>query len=217
MLRFSLFGFPISVHWMFWLVMALLSPFLNAGTPQGFQMLLLWILAGFVSIVIHELGHTFMQRRFGARTPHIHLYAFGGLAMADGRFTRQQHIIISLAGPLLQIVCGLLIKALLANSTGDHWAIRTFLWSFQLVSIFWGIFNLVPIYPLDGGHVLLRFLGPGRERTTFMIGAVLAAIGAVYMLVVTRSIWNTLLFGALAWENFQRAQGQQPPPMFSPR
>jgi stage IV sporulation protein FB len=217
MLRFSLFGFPITVHWMFWLVMAFLSPWLSVNNTRGFQMLLLWVLAGFVSIVIHELGHAFMQRRFGARAPHIHLYAFGGLAIAEGRFTRQQHIIVSLAGPLLQIVCGLLVKALLDSSSGDHWAIQGFMWSFQVVSIFWGLLNLVPIYPLDGGHVLLRFLGPSRERTTFMTGAVLGAIGAVYMLVATGSIWNTLLFGVLAWENFQRAQGQQPPPMFSPR
>lgn len=215
MLRFSLFGFPVTVHWMFWVALAILGGGLRANGPQAFQFLLLWVLAGFVSILIHELGHTFMQRRFGARA-QIMLYAFGGLAIPDRSFTRKQDIIVSLAGPVVQIVIGLAVGELVRHSTGDAWQILAFLHSFYTVSIFWGLLNLVPIFPLDGGHVLLNTLGPRNEKLSYLIGVACAAALALYMLLVWKSIWNTVFFGALAWQNFQRSQGQTPPPFMRP-
>src|SRR3954453_21612656 len=60
MLRFSIFGFPVTVHWMFWVVIAILGGGLDSGNgPKQFQALLLWMVAAFISILIHELGHTF--------------------------------------------------------------------------------------------------------------------------------------------------------------
>ena len=232
MLRFKLFGFPISIHWMFWVMTALLGGGLSASSPAEWQALLMWMVAAFLSILIHELGHTFLQRHFGARA-QILLYAMGGLAIPDRGFNRGQHIIVSLAGPAVQIAVGFLAWAGLNAYVGNplSWdAIRfashglmgsvplpiVFGASFVLVSIFWGLFNLVPIMPLDGGHILLRILGPGREKTVWMIGLVCASAFALYMLLVWKSLWNTALFAMLAYENFQRMQGQKPPPFMHP-
>ena len=215
MLRFSLFGFPISVHWMFWLVVAMLRGGGSASSPEDFQALLLWVAAAFVSILIHELGHAFLQRHFGGR-PQILLYAFGGLAMADRGFNRGQDIMVSLAGPAVQILCGLAMKQLLNHSTGDAWQVKVFLLSFYQVSIFWGLFNLVPIFPLDGGHVLRSWLGPRREKIAYLVGVACAAAFGLYMLLVWKSLWNTLLFAMLAWQNFQRYQGETPPAFMRP-
>lgn len=215
MLRFSLFGFPVSVHWMFWLMVAMLGGGMSADTPREFQALILWVLAAFISIIIHELGHAFLQRRYGARA-EIHLYAFGGLAIANRNFTRTQDILISLAGPVVQILCGVLIGQLLRHSSGDAWPVTVFLASFYTVSIFWGLFNLVPIFPLDGGHVLRSLLGPRNEKLAYLVGVICAAGFAVYMLLVWKSMWNTILFAMLAWQNFQRFQGEAPPPLMRP-
>ena len=67
MLRFSFFGFPVAVHWMFWVSAALLGGGLDAYTPRKLFDLALWVAAAFVSVLLHEFGHTLMQRRYGAR------------------------------------------------------------------------------------------------------------------------------------------------------
>lgn len=232
MLRFSLFGFPVTIHWMFWVMAAVLGGGLNAKTPQQWQTLLVWVVAVFVSILVHELGHTFMQRRFGARA-QIVLYAFGGLAIPDRGFTRGQHLVVSLAGPLVEITLGVVAWLILNLWAGGHvpWiylkamtfvgvgqvpVLAVFVACFAFASIFWGLFNLVPIMPLDGGHVLSRLLGPGRQNMVWIIGFLCAAGIAVYMLLVWRSLWNTILFGLLAWENLQRLMGKGSPPFLHP-
>jgi stage IV sporulation protein FB len=119
-LNFSLFGFPIRVHPFFWLF-GLISG-LSTNDPH---FLVIWICVLFVSILIHELGHAFMIRRYGRRA-HIVLYAMGGLAIEgssdpyDYEFTPrarspQEQILISLAGPAAQFaLAGLVIAALYA-------------------------------------------------------------------------------------------------------
>lgn len=215
MLRFSLFGFPIAVHWMFWVNTALLGGGLNASTPRQMQMLAIWVLAAFVSVLIHELGHTFMQRRYGARA-QILLYAFGGLAIPDRRFNRGQDILVSLAGPIVQIAFGFIARELLTHSSGDAWPVVAFLDSFALVSIFWGVLNLAPIHPLDGGHVLLGVLGPRNARLAFTIGMVCAVVLALWM-ASRGSIFSVLFFGMLAYENFQRSRGMDSGSILHPR
>ncbi len=216
MIRFKLLGFPITVHWMFWVVLGILGSNLAQGR-DGILKLALWVVAGFISVLIHELGHTFLQRKFGAR-PQIILYAMGGLAVPDRGFTRTQHIIISLGGPLLQIAVGLAARELLRHSSGDSMPVVVFLFSFQWISIAWGLLNLLPIYPLDGGQVLRGILGPQREKQAYLVGMVLAVGLGIYVLTRPHpSVWNAMMCGLLAWDNFQRWQGQTPPASLNPR
>jgi Zn-dependent protease len=124
-LNFSLFGFPVRVHPLFWLIGVLLG---FHGSADGIS-IITWLLATFVSILIHELGHAFMIRRFG-REAHIVLYAMGGLAI-EGRprssdpfgnpweshtpsysqraRTPNEQILISAAGPGIQLMLAAVI------------------------------------------------------------------------------------------------------------
>lgn len=224
MLRFSLFGFPVAVHWMFWVNTALLGGGLNASTPREMQGLLLWVAAAFLSVLIHELGHTFMQRRFGARA-QIMLYAFGGLAIPDRNFAGSQRLVISLAGPVTQFIAGFLMKQLIQHSTGDVWFVQEFLESFWEISILWSLFNLLPVFPLDGGHVLDTLLGPTQHRLTLIIGIVCAAAVALFVFVASSSPalaaivpspfnrylhpLNALIIGFLGYTNVQRLRGDR--------
>jgi stage IV sporulation protein FB len=129
-LDFSVLGFPVRIHPFFWLVGFLLG--FSGGRDAGIQ-LLLWFIAFFVSILIHELGHALMIRRFG-RSAYIVLYAMGGLAI-EGRpkdfgfgspwsfdsytdfqprqRSPQEQILISAAGPGIQFVLlGVIIAAI---------------------------------------------------------------------------------------------------------
>ena len=112
-LRFSVAGFPIRVHPLFWLIAILFGS--SAGSPAK---VLAWIIAIFVSITIHELGHAFALRRNGVESEII-LHAAGGLTVPEsvswgGRsanvaISPNQQIFISLAGPFT----GFLFAALL--------------------------------------------------------------------------------------------------------
>jgi stage IV sporulation protein FB len=118
-LNFQVLGFPVRVHPLFWLVGLLLGA---SGSTEPI-LLVIWFVALFVSILIHELGHALMIRRFG-RDAHIVLYAMGGLAI-EGRpqgdfgnpwsfdsYTQWQprprgpreQILISAAGPGIQLL-----------------------------------------------------------------------------------------------------------------
>jgi len=124
-LNFQVLGFPVRVHPLFWLV-GLLLGFSGGGENAGIY-LLIWFVALFTSILVHELGHALMIRRFG-RQAHIVLYAMGGLAI-EGRprdsfgfssfdpytpyqpraRTPNEQILISAAGPGIQFVFAALI------------------------------------------------------------------------------------------------------------
>ena len=131
-LNFQVLGFPVRVHPFFWLVGLVMG---LSGRPSGIEMVI-WIFAMFVSILIHELGHALMIRRFG-RDAHIVLYAMGGLAI-EGRPQSQygspwslesytgyrpprqrlpaEQILISAAGPGIQFaLAGLIIAGIYAT------------------------------------------------------------------------------------------------------
>ncbi len=126
-LDFRVFGFPVRIHPLFWLVGVLIG--FHGGQDAGIH-LLIWLVVFFTSILIHELGHALMMRYFG-RQSHIVLYAMGGLAIEGrpmdfgfgspwsvGSYTNFQprqrtpheQILISAAGPGIQFVLlGLII------------------------------------------------------------------------------------------------------------
>lgn len=79
-------------------------------SATDFCRVLLWTISLFLSILVHELGHAFIRRKYGA-FPVIHLHGLGGLATFPGmRFSRRQHIAVTAVGPLAEV-------ALFANET----------------------------------------------------------------------------------------------------
>lgn len=97
-LYFRLAGMPVRIHPFFWVSTLIIGISGGGSTPPA--ELLVWFVAVFVSILIHELGHAVVQRRYGGH-PRIVLHGFGGLAICDDcdRSTSSQ-ILISLAGPM---------------------------------------------------------------------------------------------------------------------
>src|SRR5947209_4909691 len=102
-LRFRLFGMPVRVHPFFWLFSAILGwPVINE--PDGFLLLIIWVVCCFLSILLHEFGHVWMGAVLGSRDSYIVLYSFGGLAVGSRELPhRWQRILVSLAGPGLQL------------------------------------------------------------------------------------------------------------------
>ena len=103
MFRFTIFGIPVEVEPWFWLVMAFIGGALGAlsgNSPDAYLGVILFMMAGFVSVLVHELGHAMTGLKLGGGRVWIRLWAFGGLAYQQGgRFDRQRRCAMILAGP----------------------------------------------------------------------------------------------------------------------
>lgn len=210
MLRFRLFGIPYEIGVQFWIFTALLgSTLLN--TPNGPLKLVLWVVCALLSIVVHELGHAVVGRRFGAQS-YVLLYGLGGLTYLPGAYlTRGRSILVSLAGPAMGFALWLVVRALagfllggsVLDGVGDtaYLVISTAIKFLIYMNLYWTILNLLPILPLDGGQVLRDVLGPTQLTTARIIGAVFAAVVCV-LAALGGQIFLAIFFGALAYSNF---------------
>ncbi len=209
MIKFRLFGFPVQVQPFFWLLCLLLGMNeLQRGGTDGIGRFLLMVVIVFGSIIIHELGHAFARKKSGAPHSEITLHGFGGLCSGPGQFTRGQSIFISAAGPLANLVIGVIVWVLAINlGSTDPWVLFAVGWLLW-VNVGWAILNLLPIYPLDGGQILAGIAGPRNLRLVVWTSLILSVAFAFFGL--TRGfLFAGILFGLLAWGNWQRLQGQQ--------
>jgi Zn-dependent protease len=124
-----------------------------------------WILGGFtalfitVSIVVHELGHSYMAGIMAIPIERIHLYLFGGMAELQHRPHKAgQEFWIAIAGPvaslLLSGVAWLVSELVFTPAHMPYYFFR-FL---AIINLLIGLFNLLPIFPLDGGRILRSLL-----------------------------------------------------------
>ena len=180
-----IFGFPIQIRPGFALFMLLIV--VVNGVPMG-----PW-LAGSVAFftLFHELGHAIAARRTGA-TARISLDFLAGYAsFAPTRpLKRWERAGISLAGPFTQVALGCAVLIALGVNPLVHDQFAADYWSF---AIWWagpaiGVFNLIPVLPLDGGTIaaeIIDFFAPGRGRAVMVqLSPPLTAIGFVAMVFV---------------------------------
>ncbi len=194
-IRFRLGGIPIRIEPWFWLMGLVLGASLTGAR------LPLWMGVVFLSILVHELGHALSARFFGARS-HIRLYSFGGLTIPDRRLTRWRNIAMTLAGPFAGFALAGVVFAVTPLLPADQpllvWTAQQLLY----VNIFWGMMNLLPVPPLDGGHVVQGILGPRRVELAHWIGLVTAGLVALAALRFSQ-VYLALMFGFLAFQNVQ--------------
>ena len=230
-LRFSIAGIPVRVHPLFWLIALLL------GSSGGLLQIVIWIFVVFISIVIHELGHALAFRWYGLRSqillhfsggltiPEVSPWGSGYASVAIGPV---QQILISLAGPGAGfLLAGLIIVGvqLLGGSVANNYlfgllplptsatlpfggfTMSIFLTMMLWVNVFWGLINLLPIYPLDGGqvarNVLLMYDPIGGVRKSLWLSVIAGGLMALAGFVLFRSMYTALLFGILAFQSYQ--------------
>jgi len=167
----------------------LLVFFLASGVMPSWLETIALVVAVFGSILLHELGHALMARRYGIETADITLYLFGGVARLE-RMPRSPgpELLIALAGPAVNFAIVLALAGLtgLADFVGIPYP--ELVTSLLKINLGLGLFNLLPVFPMDGGRVLRAILsGPlGRVRATEIaatLGRVIAVVGAAYFLV----------------------------------
>lgn len=158
-----LFGIDIYLHWSFVLVplFVLYSSWtLGRGlTTTGLSLLL--TLALFGCVLLHELGHALMARRFGIQTRDIVMLPIGGLARLE-RMPRKpiQEFLIAIAGPAVNVaIAGILLISMapfmsMRDLLTPGLAGSSFFVSLMLANVILVLFNLLPAFPMDGGRVL---------------------------------------------------------------
>ncbi len=205
MIRFRLFGIPFGISPAFWIGSAILGSNFAHG-EQGLALLAIWVACVFVSILLHELGHALMARRFGV-TPYITFQLLGGTTfMIGGSLTRPQALLVTLAGPVAGLATWALVRYPVIGLLRQTSGVGTFTVaavSFLLfINLYWTLFNLLPILPLDGGKVVLGLLGPNRQRAVQMLGGIVAVVMCL-LAVKWGQIYLAFFVGMLALENFR--------------
>ena len=203
MVRFTIFGIPVQVQPFFWITLVLIGGGLNANSPSSILNVGLFTIAGFVSVLVHELGHALTARKFGAHS-EIVLQAFGGYAAYSGvRLTRPQSFAVTAAGPGIQILLGLAIYFAIPFLPKVNQNAAYFIVTLMGISFFWAVLNLLPILPLDGGRMLDAILGPERIRTTLWITIIVASLLAIIALKTGTGFLLPILLGMFAWQASQ--------------
>src|SRR5687768_10528287 len=162
-LRFSLFRIPVTISPFFWVTAALLGFRLVYKEPGGPANLIAWVLCVLISILVHEFGHALTMRAFG-HWPEVVLHHFGGFATFRGRETPGKSLLITAAGPGVQFLLFFTVAAVwfwLKSSERlpeSGTPLDTVLISMLEINFLWPLLNLLPVFPLDGGRILLSLL-----------------------------------------------------------
>jgi stage IV sporulation protein FB len=233
-LRFSIAGVQVRVHPLFWLVALLL------GSSGALIEIPIWIFVVFASVLIHEFGHAMAFRFYGMRSqillhamggltiPEAAPWGTGWASVAP---SPKQEIVISLAGPfsgflfavfimlvsvfaggslLTSKLFGFLPLPLTAIMPFGGTILSIFISMLLWVNIFWGLFNLLPVYPLDGGQVarniLIHYDPMDGVRKSLWVSVITGGLLAIAGFVVFHSVYIALLFGLLAFQSYQSLQ-----------
>ncbi len=205
MFSFKLFTIPIRVEPWFWVTMAFIGYNVHAGKPVVFT--LVFMTAGFISILVHELGHALTVRKFGLPT-EITLHGFGGYAtFPPGKLTRLQSFLVTAAGPGLQVALAILVLTLHHFiPVPSRSLLSVLVTNLVFVSIFWAIFNCLPVYPLDGGQMMSAVFGPRREHLVYLTSIFVAVFIGLMSFILLGQLMLPIFMALFAWQNWQMHQ-----------
>lgn len=209
-------GIRIYIHWSFWwltlyvLISGLGDGFRNAISSVGF------LFAVFGCVFLHELGHAFSGRWFRVPTQDITLLPIGGLArMGSIPAGPKAEFVIAICGPLVNVAIAVLLYLFFPIKIPDAGGFSISELSpptqMFLVNVMLAVFNMLPVYPMDGGRILralLQFVVSRRTAVlwTSRLGQVLAILFAGYGLITFQFslvLIFTIMFFACTFELFQ--------------
>lgn len=197
------------------ILMVLILLFYGQGGPQQMLTAVFVMISFIVGIVLHEVGHAVAIKRLGYGRSEIVLTGLGGVTLWRGAPTPRNGIIIAAAGPAVSLLLAGLSFGFLTLAqplSASLPILRHFFIVFGTLNLFWGVFNLLPIYPMDGGKIvrsLLRRKRTRREATKLslkfsfiagglvLLGAILSsetfvAVLIAFLLLQNWNEWKTL-------------------------
>ena len=171
----------VYIHWTFWLILVWIFFVyynINQSPQEGFEGVL-FILALFACVVLHEFGHALTAKRYNIKTRNITLYPIGGVASLESMPEQpKREFLVAIAGPLVNVVIAAILWVYL-ESTGqmpDFSALDNaepeeidgmslpFSFNLLMANVILVAFNLIPAFPMDGGRMLRALLAFKLDR-----------------------------------------------------
>ncbi len=234
MLHFRLFGIPVTIHPSLWIVLAILGGGLRIG-GAGFELMpmVMFMVAAFLSLMVHELGHALVGRWLCGSQVSIEMAFMGGACLSVGGHTsRWTDVARTAAGPVFALLFGLVFVGMLSQYLVDPSTVWRVTWQWILnepviewyhamawdrinssmldflrfsilVSSWWSAFNLLPIFPMDGGQILGNLV---RSRRTMHVVGMVAAAGMALLAMVFDWWIAAALMGYFSFLNYKILQ-----------
>jgi len=208
---FRLFGVRVYLHW-WWFVFAAFELALRSRAYTSYTWNVAEYLALFAIVLMHEFGHALACRQTGGTADEIILWPLGGVAFVRPPPRPGAELWSIAAGPLVNVVLLPVILGLIRAINGGLL-----------------VFNLLPVYPLDGGQILRSvlwyFVGPATSLLVATVIGLAGGAGLVAYGLFSGRLWTAMLAGFLlfnCWQSFRFARAwrahlaMQPPPPPAP-
>ncbi len=199
----EIFGFPLRIDPFFFFTAWLI------GGRQEPHWMVVWVAVVFAGVLAHELGHAFAGRRLGLG-PWIRLMAFGGMTgwQRPRPLSAGQQIFLSAAGPAVGIVIGggLLLVSLSGALAGLPPAVSRLVDFAVWVNLGWAVLNLLPILPMDGGHIassLAEMVAGRKGRVAARMMSVVLTVAIGLWALTSGQWWILILCAVFTFANVQ--------------
>jgi Zn-dependent protease len=214
---FRLAGVNVFLHWS-WFLVAIIEIQSQRGRYTSVAWSALEYLALFVIVLTHEFGHAMACRQVGGTANRIMLWPLGGVAYVDPPQRPGATLWSIAAGPLVNVALLPVFYAALMASRSLGWALSmpdAFMllrWVYR-INLGLLIFNLLPVYPLDGGQILRSLLwfplGRGRSLMAVTILSFVGIVGFFGLAILSHSVWTGLIAAFMlmnCWGGLKQAQ-----------
>lgn len=195
---------PIRIYPVFWIFIVLISA-MYAMNANSLYVFFSWVAVIFISVVFHEMGHALTAVAFGQRA-HIDLLGFGGLTHRHGKpLGAWKNFLIILNGPLAGCLLCFASYYMLTLSSNYAPKVLYTLQTLLYANIFWTAVNLIPVQPLDGGHLLkitLEGIFGYRGIKAALFISLILAVGASIFFFANQLLLGGILFMMLTYENY---------------
>jgi Zn-dependent protease len=213
-------GIDLYLHWS-WFIVAAIEIAARAGRYSSLLWNILEYLTLFGIVLLHEFGHALACRQVGGTADRIMLWPLGGVAFVNPPPRPGATLWSLAAGPLVNVALLLPLGALggryllaeIMGQPGPQSDIATWLASVLWINIGLLLFNILPIYPLDGGQILrsLLWFVLGRARSLAVATALgfVGAAGLVVLALLQHSTWTLLIAGYMlmnCWSGLKSAR-----------
>jgi Zn-dependent protease len=198
---FEIFGITVYLHWS-WLLVALIEMDLRRREYGSLGWNVAEYLVLFAIVLMHEFGHALACRSVGGKADRIVLWPLGGVAYVSPPMRPGAMLWSIVAGPLVNVaLLPVTIPFFFLSANSD---LDVFLRTIAGINLVLLIFNMLPIYPLDGGKILWSVLwfmiGCGRA---LMAASVVGIVGAAGLALVAMKMGNTWLLILAAFAAYQ--------------
>lgn len=228
MIRFSLLGVRVTIQPTLWLMLVALGGAFGAAGLADVMGIAIFALAGLLCLLVHEMGHALVSKRLGGGAPEVCLAWLGGACTnPEARLTRTGGVLMTMAGPAASVLPGLFAAAALGVYIDSYpaacyialhslagvikeetWQLGSpyvILFCIRLiqVSFWWSVFNMLPVFPLDGGQIMHGLMdSPRRMHFLSLLFACLLTAGSIVL-----GLWLiTALMVVLAFLNYRCCQ-----------